>query len=483
MTKEVRTRFAPSPTGTMHIGNLRTAIYTYLIAKKDNGKFVLRIEDTDQERLVEGATKIIYDTLKMFNLVHDEGPDVGGPYKPYIQSERKDTYLPYAKQLIEEGHAYYCFCSKERIDNLRTKAEENKVQFKYDRHCLNLTKEEITKKIENEPYVIRQLMPDTGELKYQDDVFGTLSFDNTILEDQVLIKSDGFPTYNFANVIDDHLMDITHIVRGSEYLSSTPKYIHLYNAFKWDVPTFVHLPLIVLEGGKKISKRTGDGIVSILINNGYLPEAILNALALLGWSHGDEKEFFTLDELIKEFGIKGISKSPSLFDEAKLRWINSEYIKNMTDEQFHTIVNERLKNVLTQKLDTKKIAKILHKRTEVLTDIENNVDFLNEVLEYDKELYFHKKMKCDYEVAVIVLPQVISIFEKLTSWDHDAIYQSLVNLANNLEYKNGKVMWPVRVALTGKSITPGGAIDIADILGKDITIKRLKDAMDKLEKN
>lgn len=483
MTKEVRTRFAPSPTGTMHIGNLRSALYEYLVAKNQGGKFVLRIEDTDQQRFVEGATEIIYNTLKLFNLIHDEGPDIGGPYKPYIQSERKDTYLPYAKQLVKSGHAYYCFCSKERLDDLRTKAEENKEQFKYDRHCLSLSEDEINEKLKSSEYIIRQKMPDSGQLLYDDSVFGRLTFENNTLEDQVLIKSDGFPTYNFANVIDDHLMNITHVVRGSEYLSSTPKYIHLYNAFNWDVPVFVHLPLIVKEGGKKMSKRSNDGIISILIDKGYLPEAILNYIALLGWSHGDSEEFFTLAELEKEFSIKGISKSPSIFDENKLKWMNGEYIRKMSDSQFHDIVKERLKDVLIHTLDTEKIANILHKRTEVLTDIENNIDFFNKVGEYDKELYFHKKMKCDYEVAIIVLPQVVSIFEQLTSWNHDAIYQSLADLATKLEYKNGKVMWPVRVALTGKPVTPGGAIDIADILGKDMTIKRLKVAIDKLEKN
>jgi len=482
MTKEIRTRFAPSPTGIMHIGNLRSALYEYLVAKKDNGKFILRIEDTDQERIVKGATQVIYDTLNLFNLKHDEGPDIGGPYSPYTQSERKSTYLPYAEQLVKSGHAYYCFCKKERLDKLREDAETNKVQFKYDRHCLSLSQAQIQEKLKTEPYIIRQKMPTSGQLIYSDKVFGKLTFDNSILEDQVLIKSDGFPTYNFANVIDDHLMDITHVVRGSEYLSSTPKYIHLYNAFNWQVPTFVHLPLIVKEGGKKMSKRTGDGVISILIDKGYLPEAILNYIALLGWSHGDSKEFFTLEELESQFTIKGISKSPSIFDETKLKWMNSEYIRKMSQSQFHDLVKDRINSVLDNKFDTFKISTILQKRTEVLTDVEKNIDFFNKVDEYDNQLYFHKKMKCDYTVAKEILPKVVKEFSDMTAWNHDNIYQSLVNLATQLELKNGKVMWPVRVALTGKSITPGGAIDIADILGKDITINRLKSAIEKLEK-
>ena len=482
MTKEIRTRFAPSPTGVMHIGNLRSALYEYLVAKNKQGKFILRIEDTDQQRYVEGATKIIYDTLRLFKINHDEGPDIGGPYAPYIQSERKDNYLPYAKQLIASKNAYYCFCSKERIDKLRKEAEENKQQFKYDRHCLRLSETEINENLKTKSYVIRQKMPDKGQLLYNDEVFGKLTFENNTLEDQVLIKSDGYPTYNFANVIDDHLMNITHVVRGSEYLSSTPKYIHLYNAFKWDVPVFVHLPLIVKEGGKKMSKREGDGVISKLIDKGYLPEAILNYISLLGWSHGDKEEFFTLEELKKEFSIKGISKSPSVFDEAKLKWMNGEYIKKMSEDDFHKLAHPRIVKVLGEKYDTKKIAKILQRRTVVLLDIESNIDFFNKVLDYSTDLYNHKKMKCDENVALEVLPLVNDVLYKLDDWSHDEIYQAMAALAKKLEYKNGKVMWPMRVALTGKDVTPGGAIDIADILGKEITLERITYAIKKLEK-
>ncbi|MBN2851944.1 MAG: glutamate--tRNA ligase [Clostridia bacterium] len=482
MIKEIRTRFAPSPTGVMHIGNLRSALYEYLVAKKENGKFVLRIEDTDQERFVDGATEIIYKTLSMFNIIHDEGPDVGGPYAPYVQSERKDTYLPYAEKLVKSGHAYYCFCTKERLDHKRHEAETNKEQYKYDRHCLSLSEEDIKMKLKDQPYVIRQKMPESGQLIYEDSVFGKLTFENDTLEDQVLIKSDGFPTYNFANVIDDHLMNITHVVRGSEYLSSTPKYIHLYHAFGWEVPVFVHLPLIVKEGGKKMSKRENDGVISILIDNGYLPEAILNYIALLGWSHGDSEEFFTLKELEKEFDIKGISKSPSIFDEAKLKWMNSEYIRKMTEEQFYEIAKPRIENILGNSLDSKKIAVILQKRTEVLTDIESNIDFFKAVPEYDISLYTHVKMKCDASVASQILPKVRDELQNLEVWEHDAIYQTMADLAKAINEKNGKVMWPVRVALTGKEITPGGAIDIADILGKNETISRLENAILKLDK-
>lgn len=482
MKKEIRTRFAPSPTGVMHIGNLRSALYEYLVAKKENGKFVLRIEDTDQERFVEGATEIIYETLALFNIFHDEGPDIGGPYAPYVQSERKDSYLPYARQLVESGHAYYCFCTKERIDHMRHVAESNKEQYKYDRHCLSLSDEEIKKKLDEQPYVIRQKMPDSGQLVYNDSVFGQLTFENDTLEDQVLIKSDGFPTYNFANVIDDHLMNITHVVRGSEYLSSTPKYIHLYNAFGWEVPVFVHLPLIVKEGGKKMAKRENDGVISVLIDKGYLPEAILNYIALLGWSHGDSEEFFTLSELEKEFDIKGISKSPSIFDEGKLRWMNSEYIRRMTENQFFEIAEPRIKKALGNRLDNRKIASILQKRTEVLTDIESNIDFFNAVPEFSDSLYDHVKMKCDASVARMILPKVKEALQNLKDWNHDDIYQSMADLANKLEEKNGKVMWPVRVALTGKEVTPGGAIDIAEIIGKDETLRRLDMAISNLMK-
>ncbi len=483
MTKEVRTRYAPSPTGYMHIGNLRSAIYEYLVAKINGGKFILRIEDTDQARKVEGAVEVIYNTLKTIGILHDEGPDVGGQYGPYVQSERKEMYLPYAQQLIESGDAYYCFCSKRRLDSLRRDADENHVQYKYDRHCLHLSGAEIQDNLDSGMnYVIRQKSPDKGSTTYHDEVYGDITFGNEGLEDQILIKSDGFPTYNFANVIDDHTMNITHVVRGSEYLSSTPKFVHLYRAFGWEVPVFVHLPLVVKSDGSKISKRNGDAMFDDMIKAGYLPDAILNYTAMLGWSPGDEREFFTLKELETDFTVEGISKSPSTLDYDKLKWVNGEYIRRMTLGEFTETAEEWIKKAIGSKnLNIKKIAAMLQNRTEILSDIPSSIDFLVKVDDINPELYFHKKMKSDTESAKALLPLVRTTLSVLSDWGHDVIYNALVETARQNEVKNGKVMWPLRVALTGKPVTPGGAIEIADILGKEITLQRIDAAIEQLE--
>ncbi|MBN1624656.1 MAG: glutamate--tRNA ligase [Clostridia bacterium] len=483
MLKEVRTRYAPSPTGYMHIGNLRSAIFEYLAARAKGGKFILRIEDTDQARLVEGAVDVIYNTLAAIGITHDEGPDVGGDYGPYVQSERKHLYLPYALELVEKGHAYHCFCKKDRLDALREEAQSAGKQFKYDRHCLNLSSEEVQEKLASgNEFVIRQLMPDTGTTTYYDEVFGNLTFDNSTLEDQILIKSDGFPTYNFANVIDDHTMNITHILRGSEYLSSTPKFVHLYNAFGWDIPTFVHLPLVVKSDGSKISKRNGDAMFQDMIDAGYLPEAILNYTVLLGWSPGDEREFFTLQELEQVFDIKGISKSPSTLDYNKLKWMNGEYIRKLDLEGFTRIAAPWIKDGIGNlELDYGKIAAMIQKRTNLLGDIPDSVSFLKEINSIDPELYNHKKMQCDPLAALDLLPEAYKTLEAITEWEHNAIYDTLSAKALELGIKNGKIMWPVRVALTSRPVTPGGAIEIAEILGKKETLDRINIAIKQLE--
>ncbi len=485
MLNEVRTRYAPSPTGYMHIGNLRSAIFEYLAAKAKGGKFILRIEDTDQARLVEGAVEVIYNTLAAIGIIHDEGPDVGGEYGPYVQSERKHLYLPYAMELIDKGYAYYCFCSKERLDGLREKAHADGRQFKYDRHCLGLSKEEIQSKLDaGEEFVIRQLVPETGSTTYHDEVFGDMTFENSTLEDQILIKSDGFPTYNFANVIDDHTMNITHILRGSEYLTSTPKFVHLYNAFGWEIPVFVHLPLVIKSDGSKISKRNGDAMFQDMIDAGYLPEAILNYTVLLGWSPGDEREFFTMSELEEVFDIKGISKSPSTLDYDKLKWMNGEYIRKMSIEDFTEVAAPWIrKGIGNIDLDLSRIALMIQKRTDLLGDIPDAVSFLKKIEPIDPELYNHKKMKCDASVAGELLREAYKALEGITDWEHNAIYDTLAAKAVELEVKNGKIMWPVRVALTARPVTPGGAIEIAEILGKKETLERIIKAIKQLEES
>ena len=478
----VRTRFAPSPTGFMHVGNLRTALYEYLVAKSQGGSFVLRIEDTDRERLVEGAVDVIYKTLETAGLKHDEGPDIGGDYGPYVQSERKDMYLPYAEQLIREGKAYRCFCTKERLEKIQNET----VGGGYDRHCRDLSEEEIQKNLDaGVPYVIRQKMPTEGSTTFNDAVFGEITVDNSELQDQILIKQDGYPTYNFANVIDDHTMGITHVVRGSEYLSSTPKYNLLYEAFGWEIPTYIHLPLI---NGKnddgtvsKLSKRHGATGFEDLIEAGYLPEAIINYIALLGWCPKDNQEIFSLEELCKAFNIDGISKSPSVFDYDKLEWFNGEYIKAMSDEQFTEICTPYFKQALGDaEFDYGKIAAILKQRTTKLTDIPDKIRFFAELPDYDKELFVNKKSKTNLENAPAMLKAVYDELSALESWDHDSIHDTLIKLAETLGVKNGTVMWPARIAVAGKTVTPGGAIEILDILGKEESLRRMELGLEKL---
>lgn len=482
MLGEIRTRFAPSPTGYMHIGNLRTALYAYLIAKKHSGKFILRIEDTDQERFVEGAIDVIYNSLKLSGLQHDEGPDVGGDYGPYTQSQRKHIYIEYAKKLIDMGNAYYCFCDKERLTKLKDEQEASGASYKYDRFCMNLSKEEVAKKLaENQPFCIRQKMPDTGTTSFNDTVYGTITVENNQLDDQVLIKSDGLPTYNFANVIDDHLMKITHVVRGNEYLSSTPKYNLLYDAFGWEIPTYVHLPLILRSTGQKLSKRAGDPSFEDLISLGYLSEAIVNYVALLGWSPGITKEIFSMDELIDTFSIEGISKSPSVFDINKLCWMNGEYIRKLPLEEFHKLAEPYYRDTITsENLDLEKISKILQLRTEILSTIPKNIDFFDDLPGYDASIYVHKKMKTDKEISYASLKAALLVLKELNEWNDSTIHDALMNLVEKLGVKKSQLLWPVRIAITGKVITPGGAIEIADILGKEETIKRIELGIEKL---
>ncbi len=481
---EIRTRFAPSPTGYMHIGNLRTALYEYLIAKKDGGKFILRIEDTDKERYVEGAVDVIYDTLKMTGLNHDEGPDVGGEYGPYIQSERQGLYMEYAQRLIKNGNAYFCFCTKERLDSLKSNSGDGSAFAHYDRHCMNLDHEKIAENLDNNiPYVIRQKMPAEGSTTFEDAVYGSITVDNSELDDQILIKSDGMPTYNFANVVDDHLMNITHVVRGSEYLSSTPKYNLLYDAFGWTAPTYVHLPPVMKDASSKLSKRNGDASFQDLVEKGYIAEAIINYIALLGWSPSDNQEIFTLEELKDKFSISGLSKSPSIFDPVKLTWMNGEYIKAMDFEKYFSFVKPKLEDALKNKgLDLRKIAALLQKRLETLNDVSNMVDFFDELPQYSTELYIHKKMKTTEEIALDSLSACLPVFEAIDSWTETEIHDRLMELIEQKAIKNGQMLWPIRTALSGKATSAGGATELADILGKDETIRRIKKGIELLTK-
>ena len=484
MSGKIRTRFAPSPTGYMHVGNLRTALYAYLIAKHEGGDFILRIEDTDQERLVEGAVDIIYNTLKMTGLNHDEGPDIGGPVGPYVQSERKDIYLEYAKKLVEKGEAYYCFCSKDRLDMLKENAEALKRPFKYDKHCANLSKEEIEENLaKGIPYVIRQNNPTTGTTTFDDVIYGKISVDNSELEDMILIKSDGYPTYNFANVVDDHLMGITHIVRGNEYLSSSPKYNRLYEAFGWDVPVYVHCPPIMKDQHNKLSKRNGDASFGDLMDKGYLKEAVLNYIALLGWNDGSNEEIFSLQDLIEKFDYKNISKSPAIFDDAKLRWMNGEYIRKLSLDEFHELALPQYKKVLHKDFDFKFISELLHTRCEVLNDIPDQIDFLEELPEYSTDLYVHKKMKSTVESSLENLQKILPIYEAIdeSDWNMDVLHEKTFELIKTLEIKNGQMLWPIRTALSGKSFTPGGAFEIAVLLGKEESMKRLHKGIELLQ--
>ena len=469
--KKVRTRFAPSPTGFMHLGGMRTALYSYLFAKKFGGDFILRIEDTDQERFVEGATEVIYSSLKQGGMNYDEGPDVGGDYGPYVQSQRKDIYQKYAKELIEKGGAYYCFCTKERIASLK----DGLGNVKYDKHCLNLSKEEIEENLKNGvPYVIRQNIPKEGVGEYDDEIFGHIAVDYSEMEDNVLIKSDGMPTYNFANVIDDHLMGITHVIRGSEYLSSTPKYNLMYDAFGWERPVYIHLSPIMKDATRKLSKRYGDANFDDFTSRGYLPDAIINYIALLGWCPKDNSEKMTMKEMIEKFSLDGISKSPAIFDDVKLRWMNGEYLKEMTDEEFLAVALPYIKlSKVYGKYDEKLIASLMKTRVEILSEIPSKIDFLEEFGDYDTALFVHKKMKTDVTLAKERLPLVRSTLASLNDFSHDAIHDALIELATEKGYKNGQVLWTARVALTGKDVTPGGAVEMAQLLGKERSLYRI----------
>ena len=482
MTK-IRTRYAPSPTGRMHVGNLRTALYAYLIAKHEGGDFLLRIEDTDQERYVEGATEIIYKTLEETGLIHDEGPDKDGGYGPYVQSERQKEglYLKYAKELIDKKQAYYCFCTPERLNSLRSNVNGEEI-MKYDKHCLSLTEEEIKRNIESGiPYVIRQNNPATGTTTFHDDIYGDITVDNSELDDMVLIKSDGYPTYNFANVVDDHLMGITHVVRGNEYLSSSPKYNRLYEAFGWEIPTYVHCPLITNEEHKKLSKRSGHSSFEDLIEQGYVAEAIVNFVALLGWSPEDDREIFSLKELVEAFDYKHISKSPAVFDMVKLSWMNGEYLKKMDEEAFFKLAKPYIDKVITKSLDIRKIANMVKTRIEVLPQIADHIDFFEELPQYDISMYTHKKMKTDSENSLELLKEVLPILETTDDYSNDNLFGILSAFGKEHEYKTGFIMWPIRTALSGKQMTPAGATEIMEILGKDESIKRIKIGIDKLQ--
>lgn len=481
--KTVRTRFAPSPTGFMHIGNLRTALYEFLVAKSSGGKFILRIEDTDRERYVDGAVDIIYNTLKTAGITHDEGPDNGGAFGPYVQSERLDMYKPYAEKLIEQGKAYRCFCSKERLEALK---DDKNPGGGYDRHCRELPQEEIDRLLsEGVPYVIRQKMPVEGSTTFTDAVFGEITVENSELSDQILIKTDGYPTYNFANVIDDHTMGITHVVRGCEYLSSTPKYNLLYEAFGWDIPTYIHLPLIMGKDDdgniSKLSKRHGATGFEDLIKEGYLPQAIINYIALLGWCPKDNREVFTIDELQQAFSIDGISKSPAIFDYDKLEWFNGEYIRAMSIDEFTLLAMPYFKKAIPDKeLDWKKLAEILHQRVTKLSQIPDMISFFGKQPDYDKELFINKKSKTNLDNSPVMLKAVVEKLTSLNSWDKDSLHDCLINLAKELEVKNGAVMWPARIAVSGKAVTPGGAIEILEILGREESLQRLEAGLAKL---
>ncbi len=475
----IRTRFAPSPTGYMHIGNLRTALYAYLIAKKQNGKFILRIEDTDSERYVEGAIDIILNSLRDTGLSYDEGPIVGGNFGPYIQSERKQLYEEYAERLVNEGHAYYCFCTIERLSKLREEANKNNTVFKYDKHCLNLSKNQIENKIKNmEPYVIRQNNPTEGTTTFNDILYGKITVPNFELEDMILLKSDKMPTYNFANVIDDHLMKITHVVRGKEYLSSTPKYKRLYDAFNWDIPTYIHCPHIMKSETEKLSKRNGDASYDDLIKSGYLSEAIINYIALLGWSPDSNNEFFTLNELVKAFNYNNISKSSSIFDIKKLTWMNSEYIKSMDKNKFHMIAEKYYSNIPTQ-IDRILLSEMLQNRLEILTQIPDVIDFLIKLPDYDLGIFEHKKMKTSVESSRKILLEVLPIFKNTSDYSISNLNSVIENYINSNSYKNGFVLWPIRCALSGKSSSPGGACELAYLLQKNETIRRIEIAINK----
>ncbi len=481
--EKIRTRYAPSPTGRMHVGNLRTALYAYLIAKHEGGDFILRIEDTDQERYVEGAVDIIYRTLKDTGLVHDEGPDKDGGVGPYVQSDRQKQgiYMQYAKQLIEKGEAYYCFCDKERLASLTQTVAGKEINV-YDKHCLHLSKEEVEANLAaGRPYVIRQNNPTEGTTTFHDDIYGDITVDNAELDDMILIKSDGYPTYNFANVVDDHLMGITHVVRGNEYLSSSPKYNRLYDAFGWKVPEYVHCPLITDENHQKLSKRCGHSSYEDLIEQGFLSEAIVNFVALLGWSPEDNEEIFSLEELVKRFDYHHLSKSPAVFDYTKLKWMNGEYLKAMDFDRFYDMAAPYLKEAVKKDYDLKKIAAMVKTRIEIFPDIKEHVDFFDALPDYDVAMYTHKKMKTNAETSLAVLKDIYPILEAQKDYSNDALYAALSAYVEEKGYKNGYVMWPVRTAVSGKQMTPGGATELMEVLGKEESLARIRKGIEKLE--
>lgn len=485
MTK-VRTRFAPSPTGYMHIGNLRTALYEYLIAKKeDDGVFILRIEDTDQGRLIEGATDIIYETLKQCNMKHDEGPDVGGNYGPYVQSERMKLgiYKDYAVKLIKLGGAHYCFCSEEDINEQRKIAEAKNESFIFRDPCRRLSGEEINKKLENnESYVIRQTINEEGTTTFSDEVYGDITVENSTLDDAILLKSDGFPTYNFANVIDDHMMDITHVIRGNEYLSSTPKYNLLYKSFGWNIPTYVHCPPVMKDEHSKLSKRNGDASFQDLIAKGYLSEAIINYIALLGWSPETEQEIYSLQELTKAFNVKRINTSGAIFDINKLTWMNGVYLRNMDFEKYYEISEPYISKAVSNKYDHKKIAAVVKQRANVLNEISEMLGFFdNYDINYDVNLFVNKKMKTDLNISLNSLKEAYKLYENLENYNEEAIEEALMKKVEELQIKNGQFLFPIRLAITGLNFTPGGAKEISDILGKEETLNRLKMSIKKIE--
>ncbi len=477
---KIRTRFAPSPTGYLHIGGLRTALYGYLYAKKQGGDFILRIEDTDTARYVEGSVQIIYDTLRDAGIIYDEGPDVGGNFGPYIQSERKEIYAEYAKKLVELGGAYYCFCDSERLNSLR----DGEGNLKYDKHCLKLSKREIEEKLESgAPYVIRQNIPESGTGSYHDLVYGDISVDYKDIEDGILIKSDGMPTYNFANVVDDHLMGITHVIRGTEYLSSTPKYNLMYDAFGWERPVYIHLPPIMKDAQHKLSKRNGDASYEDFVNKGYVKESIVNYIALLGWSPKTNQEKLSLKELTEQFSLDGISKSPSIFDETKMKWLSGEYIKAMTDEELVEKADKFFKeSKVYGKYDLKKIAALLKTRIEIFSEIPDKINFLEEFGAYDTALFTHKKMKTDSQIAKTVLPAARQALAELSEFTFDIVHDAMMALVSRLGMKNGQVFWCVRVAISGKESTAGGVMEIAELLGKEETLKRLDFSIELLNK-
>ena len=480
---KVRTRFAPSPTGRMHVGNLRTALYTYLIAKHEDGDFILRIEDTDQERFQEGAVDIIYRTLEKTGLIHDEGPDKDGGCGPYVQSERcrQGIYMKYAKQLIEQGDAYYCFCDKERLEGLKQVVAGKEISV-YDKHCLHLSKEEIQANLDaGKPYVIRINMPTEGTTTFHDVIYGDITVNNEELDDMILIKSDGFPTYNFANVIDDHLMGITHVVRGNEYLSSAPKYNRLYEAFGWEVPEYIHCPLITNEEHKKLSKRSGHSSYEDLIEQGFLSEAVVNYVALLGWSPAEDREIYSLPELVKAFDYRRINKSPAVFDIVKLKWMNGEYIKAMDPEKFYEMAKPYIQQTIHRDLDLRKIAGMVQTRIEYFPDIAPLIDFFEKVPEYDPSMYRHKKMKTTEESSLTVMKEVLPVLEAQDNYTNDALYERLLAFAQEKGYKNGQVMWPIRTAVSGKQMTPAGATEIMEVLGKEESIRRIQNGIALLE--